>query len=223
MCVCECVHVCVCVCACVCMCLGRCVCVCVCMCVFVCICVCMCVCVCACARMGLCACVCRMCVCVCAGPLVRSHRRLGGLRCRRSGRMLRRVGLRPNRLESAPPPCLCLDWPGSVCLQCVPQHTRAYPRVPFLGRRRRRRRRRSRRRSRRCCRRHSLHTPSRLTRAIAAAHAARAGLRTILRMQMAWPFSPMACRQSSAIARDRPEAARGCAGSLGYSEYSQIL
>ncbi len=127
--------------------------------------------------MRVCACGCvgvRACACVCVRVLVRwsAYRRLGGLRCGRSGRMLRRVGrrLRPNRLESALLPPLafaspCLARPGSVCLQCVPQHTRAYPWVPLLGRCRRRRRRRSSRRSRRCCRRHSLRTPSRLTRA----------------------------------------------------------
>jgi hypothetical protein len=56
---------------------------------------------------------------------------------------------------------------------------------------------------------------------------ARGSLRTSLRMQMAWPFSPMACMQSSAIARDtdqrRHGAVRGCARYSGCSEYSQIL
>ncbi len=89
----------------------------------------MCMCVCACGRVRLPrvrvrVCVCA-CVCACVCVLVRLHRRLGGLRCRRSGRILRRVSrcLRPKSPIVAAAACLALRGrqPG---LQCVPQHTR---------------------------------------------------------------------------------------------------
>jgi hypothetical protein len=185
--------------------------------------VCVCAWACACVR----ACVCE---CVCAGPLVRLHRRLGGLCCRRFGRILCRVGrrLRRNRLEPAlPPPCRAR--PGSVCLQCVPQHTR-----PTRG-------------SRSsadaagdaagspagdpggaaaataCAHYHGSHEPS-------PQLMPRAGLRTILRMQMALPFSPMACRQALRLPATQPrggtrpcEAVRGTWGTRSTHRYCEGL